>query len=170
MYFPYYYIFTSASHTLQKPQTKDNGSCRYISFFLIRKKEDYTLHFQSLPTFKKVPKNINNWVIDYHEKKNPKLLTNLHKKSFLFRITQSILFLFIKLKHSIKFIFVFFFILNSMTRLNTPLYVWQPLHPDWRGSSLFIPDHRPLWSLAISRYTKPQIMSPSHVMWNYISN
>lgn len=170
MYFPYYYIFTSASHTLQKPQTKDNGSCRYISFFLIRKKEDYTLHFQSLYTFKKVPKNINNWVIDYHEKKNPKLLTNLHKKSFLFRITQSILFLF-KLKHSIKFIFVFcFFILNSMTRLNTPLYVWQPLHPDWRGSSLFIPDHRPLWSLAISRYTKPQIMSPSHVMWNYISN
>lgn len=108
MYFPYYYIFTSASHTLQKPQTKDNGSCRYISFFLIRKKEDYTLHFQSLSTFKKVPKNINNWVIDYHEKKNPKLLTNLHKKSFLFRITQSILFLFIKLKHSIKFIFVFF--------------------------------------------------------------
>lgn len=107
MYFPYYYIFTSASHTLQKPQTKDNGSCRYISFFLIRKKEDYTLHFQSLSTFKKVPKNINNWVIDYHEKKNPKLLTNLHKKSFLFRITQSILFLF-KLKHSIKFIFVFF--------------------------------------------------------------
>lgn len=108
MYFPYYYIFTSASHTLQKPQTKDNGSCRYISFFLIRKKEDYTLHFQSLSTFKKVPKNINNWVIDYHEKKTPKLLTNLHKKSFLFRITQSILFLFIKLKHSIKFIFVFF--------------------------------------------------------------
>lgn len=108
MYFPYYYIFTSASHTLQKPQTKDNGSCRYISFFLIRKKEDYTLHFQSWYTFKKVPKNINNWVIDYHEKKNPKLLTNLHKKSFLFRITQSILFLFIKLKHSIKFIFVFF--------------------------------------------------------------
>lgn len=107
MYFPYYYIFTSASHTLQKPQTKDNGSCRYISFFLIRKKEDYTLHFQSLSTFKKVPKNINNWVIDYHEKKNPKLLTNLHKKSFLFRITQSILFHF-KLKHSIKFIFVFF--------------------------------------------------------------
>lgn len=107
MYFPYYYIFTSASHTLQKPQTKDNGSCRYISFFLIRKKEDYTLHFQSLSTFKKVPKNINNWVIDYHEKKTPKLLTNLHKKSFLFRITQSILFLF-KLKHSIKFIFVFF--------------------------------------------------------------
>lgn len=109
MYFPYYYIFTSASHTLQKPQTKDNGSCRYISFFLIRKKEDYTLHFQSLSTFKKVPKNINNWVIDYHEKKNPKLLTNLHKKSFLFRITQSILFLF-KLKHSIKFIFVSFFL------------------------------------------------------------
>lgn len=108
MYFPYYYVFTSASHTIQKPQTKDNGSCRYISFFLIRKKEDYTLHFQSLPTFKKVPKNINNWVIDYHEKKNPKLLTNLHKKSFLFRITQSILFLFIKLKHSIKFIFLFF--------------------------------------------------------------
>lgn len=108
MYFPYYYIFTSASHTLQKPQTKDNGSCSYISFFLIRKKEDYTLHFQSLSTLKKVPKNINNWVIDYHEKKNPKLLTNLHKKSFLFRITQSILFLFIKLKHSIKFIFVFF--------------------------------------------------------------
>lgn len=107
MYFPYYYIFTSASHTLQKPQTKDNGSCRYISFFLIRKKEDYTLHFQSLSTFKKVPKNINNWVIDYHEKKKPKLLTNLHKKSFLFRITQSILFHF-KLKHSIKFIFVFF--------------------------------------------------------------
>lgn len=107
MYFPYYYIFTSASHTLQKPQTKDNCSCRYISFFLIRKKEDYTLHFQSSYTFKKVPKNINNWVIDYHEKKNPKLLTNLHKKSFLFRITQSILFLF-KLKHSIKFIFVFF--------------------------------------------------------------
>lgn len=76
-------------------------------FFLIRKKEDYTLHFQSLSTFKKVPKNINNWVIDYHEKKKPKLLTNLHKKSFLFRITQSILFHF-KLKHSIKFIFVFF--------------------------------------------------------------
>lgn len=107
MYFPYYYIFTSASHTLQKPQTKDNGSCSYISFFLIRKKEDYTLHFQSLSTFKKVPKNINE-LLTIMRKKQPKLLTNLHKKSFLFRITQSILFLFIKLKHSIKFIFVFF--------------------------------------------------------------
>lgn len=43
-------------------------------------------------------------------KKKTKLETNLYKKkSFLFRNTQSILFLF-KLKDSIKFIFVFFYI------------------------------------------------------------
>lgn len=138
-----------------------------IFLFFNPKKGRLHTSFSIIIYFQKSTKKYK-WVIDYHEKKKPKLLTNLHKKSFLFRITQSILFLF-KLKHSIKFIF-FFFILNSMTRLNTPLYVWQPLHPDWRGSSLFIPDHRPLWSLAISRYTKPQIMSPSHVMWNYISN
>lgn len=37
LYFPYHYIFKSASHTLQKPQTKDNGSCSYISFFYPKK-------------------------------------------------------------------------------------------------------------------------------------
>lgn len=153
----------SASHTLQKPQTKDNG---FGSYFFFRKKEDFKFNFQSWSTFKKVQKI---WIIellsiDNHEKE--KKLSPICIQKNLFRITVIVFFSlnFFLLKH------VIVFILKSMTRLNTPLSVWQPLHPDWRGSSLFIPDHRPLWSLAISRYTKPQIMSLGHVMWNYISN
>lgn len=153
----------SASHTLQKPQTKDNG---FGSYFFFRKKEDFKFNFQSWSTFKKVQKI---WIIellsiDYHEKEK-KIESNLYKKKYVQNYCYCfLLFKFFLLKH------VIVFILKSMTRLNTPLSVWQPLHPDWRGSSLFIPDHRPLWSLAISRYTKPQIMSLGHVMWNYISN
>lgn len=35
VYFPYHNIFLSASHTLQKPQTKDNG---FGSYFFFQKK------------------------------------------------------------------------------------------------------------------------------------
>lgn len=67
VYFPYHNIFLSASHTLQKPQTKDNG---FGSYFFFRKKEDFKFNFQSWSTFKKVQKI---WIIellniDYHEK------------------------------------------------------------------------------------------------------
>lgn len=42
VYFPYHYIFWSASHTLQKPQTKDSGSGSYFFFFSEKRK---TTHF-----------------------------------------------------------------------------------------------------------------------------
>lgn len=98
-------IFSRVLPTLYKTLKQRIMVLAVIFLFFIRKKEDYTLYFQSWSTFKNVPKNINNWVIDYHEKKKKtKLLTNLYKKCFLFRITQSILFL-LNLKNNINFLF-----------------------------------------------------------------
>lgn len=43
VYFPYHNIFLSASHTLQKPQTKDNGFGSY--FFFSEKRKTSNLIF-----------------------------------------------------------------------------------------------------------------------------
>lgn len=100
-------IFSRVLPTLYRNLKQRIMVLAVIFLFFNPKKGRLHTSFSIIIYFQKSTKKYK-WVIDYHEKKKPKLLTNLHKKSFLFRITQSILFLF-KLKHSIKFIFFFLY-------------------------------------------------------------
>lgn len=100
-------IFSRVLPTLYRNLKQRIMVLAVIFLFFNTKKGRLHTSFSIIIYFQKSTKKYK-WVIDYHEKKKPKLLTNLHKKSFLFRITQSILFVF-KLKHSIKFIFFFIY-------------------------------------------------------------